>query len=221
LKTPTAVAEFLISGVNAFATKLSELEQQFLELVTDQIAENRERLSDLATELNYRVLRLIQIRKSQLDLAGLQLNNSVGSFLKAKQAEVRDCAGQTQSLTTRFVTKQEHGLEVLKGQLLFVTKGKIYQGGKQVEQWVRILKIKTFEQLRFEKQRLSGDEEKLRLIDPQNIIRRGFSINLRNGKIIKSVDQLEVGDLLETLLSDGTVESNVINKQRYGNEKRD
>ncbi len=221
LKTPTAVAEFLISGVNAFATKLSELEQQFLELVTDQIAENRERLADLATELNYRVLRLIQIRKSQLDLAGLQLNNSVGSFLKAKQAEVRDCAGQTQSLTTRFVTKQEHGLEVLKGQLLFVTKGKIYQGGKQVEQWVRILKIKTFEQLRFEKQRLSGDEEKLRLIDPQNIIRRGFSINLRNGKIIKSVDQIEVGDLLETLLSDGTVESKVINKQRYGNEKRD
>jgi len=45
------------------------------------------------------------------------------------------------------------------------------------------------------------------LVDPQNILKRGYSLTLLNGKIVKSIDQISEGDQLETRLSDGIIES--------------
>jgi exodeoxyribonuclease VII large subunit len=47
------------------------------------------------------------------------------------------------------------------------------------------------------------------LVDPQNILKRGYSLTMMNGKILKSIQLVKVGDLLETRLSDGIVESKV------------
>ena len=69
------------------------------------------------------------------------------------------------------------------------------------------------ETIRTEKKNLSSIQEKLRLVDPQNILKRGYSLTMMNGKIVKSVNQLKEGDLLETRLSDGMVESTVDNKK--------
>ena len=69
------------------------------------------------------------------------------------------------------------------------------------------------ETIRTEKKNLSSIQEKLRLVDPQNILKRGYSLTMLNGKIVKSVKQLKEGDLLETRLSDGKVESTVDNKK--------
>ena len=60
-----------------------------------------------------------------------------------------------------------------------------------------------------EKKNLSLIQEKLRLVDPQNILKRGYSLTMMNGKILKSVQLVKEGDLLEIRLSDGTVESQI------------
>ena len=65
------------------------------------------------------------------------------------------------------------------------------------------------ETIRIEKKNLSSIQEKLRLVDPQNILKRGYSLTMLNGKIVKSVKQLKEGVLLETRLSDGMVKSTV------------
>ena len=68
-------------------------------------------------------------------------------------------------------------------------------------------KLFCLEIMRSEKKNLNTIQEKLRLVDPQNIQKRGYSMTLLNGKIVKSVEQINVGDRLETRLGDGTVES--------------
>ena len=54
-------------------------------------------------------------------------------------------------------------------------------------------------------------QETLRLTDPQQILKRGFSLTLKDGKVIRSAKQVKEGDLIETRLADGTLESTIQN----------
>lgn len=54
---------------------------------------------------------------------------------------------------------------------------------------------------------LNRISEKLRLVDPQNILKRGYSLTLLDQRSLKSIDQISEGDQLETRLSDGIIES--------------
>ena len=47
---------------------------------------------------------------------------------------------------------------------------------------------------------------------PENMLKRGYSITTRNGKTIKSVSDLSVGDVITTQFSDGGVDSKVVDK---------
>jgi exodeoxyribonuclease VII large subunit len=54
---------------------------------------------------------------------------------------------------------------------------------------------------------MEGVEEKIRLLDPVNILKRGFSITFRNGKPIKSTADLLTGDKIETQYYQGKTTS--------------
>ena len=50
-------------------------------------------------------------------------------------------------------------------------------------------------------------EQKISLMDPVNILKRGYSITMKDGRSVKSPSELSDGDEIETRLSEGTVKS--------------
>jgi len=50
-------------------------------------------------------------------------------------------------------------------------------------------------------------EDKLHLLDPVNMLRRGYSITRADGKIVRNAKILQTGQLIETMLYDGKFES--------------
>ncbi len=46
-------------------------------------------------------------------------------------------------------------------------------------------------------------------MSPESVLKRGYSITLYNGKALKSVDKLKKGDLIQTRVIDGVIDSNV------------
>ncbi|NGM74450.1 exodeoxyribonuclease VII large subunit [Sphingobacterium sp. SGL-16] len=68
----------------------------------------------------------------------------------------------------------------------------------------------------FLKERYSSLENITRLIkmaDPAQLLKRGFSVTRINGKAVKSIADVQEGDIVETLLLDGKLQSQVITKQ--------
>jgi exodeoxyribonuclease VII large subunit len=53
-------------------------------------------------------------------------------------------------------------------------------------------------------------ESTLAILDPENVLRRGYSITTLNGRLIKSSQQVRVEDVIETRLSDGEIKSKVV-----------
>ena len=61
-----------------------------------------------------------------------------------------------------------------------------------------------------EKHRLQLIEEKAKSLDPTLLLKRGYSMTLKDGKIIRDAATLHHGDEIETRLANGTVHSTVI-----------
>ena len=209
MKTPTAVAEFLISGALQFSQQLNELESHFIELVNEQLEENKNRLNDAADLLSNLVNEMIVAQQSRLKIAKIQLANRTEAFLKRQQSELKQLTIGAKNKTNRFVTRQNHLLDQSGNKLNFVFREQMLKSKNQLSQFQYLIKIRSTETIRAEKKNLSSIQEKLRLVDPQNILKRGYSLTMLNGKVLKSVRQLKEGDLLETRLGDGTVESTV------------
>jgi len=52
-------------------------------------------------------------------------------------------------------------------------------------------------------------EKTLSLVSPWNILKKGYSLTIKNGKIVHSIGELNVGDMITTILSDGKKQSEV------------
>ena len=64
--------------------------------------------------------------------------------------------------------------------------------------------------LETEQHRIQLVSEKVKSLDPTLLLRRGYSITLHNGKVVKDVSVLNTGDELETRLAHGSVRSKVL-----------
>ena len=51
--------------------------------------------------------------------------------------------------------------------------------------------------------------QQLNLLDPINILKRGFSYTLNNGKLLTNSDDVKAGDELTTILANGKIKSKV------------
>ena len=63
---------------------------------------------------------------------------------------------------------------------------------------------------------LENSESKLRLLDPKEILKRGYSYTLHKGKIITSTEEINVGDEITTQLFQGEITSILKDKKENG-----
>jgi len=50
-------------------------------------------------------------------------------------------------------------------------------------------------------------------LNPENIVKRGYSIIYKNGKLVKSIKQVDTNDNLDVKLKDGIIETKVFRKK--------
>ena len=57
-------------------------------------------------------------------------------------------------------------------------------------------------------------EQSVRLMDPINVLKRGFSITTINGKTVDRNKKLKVGDTIQTKIANFTLESEITSKKQ-------
>ena len=66
--------------------------------------------------------------------------------------------------------------------------------------------------LQREQHRLDMLAQRVQSLDPNLLLRRGYSITLKDGRAVRSADDLQPGDIIETRLAEGSVRSKVEKK---------
>ena len=80
---------------------------------------------------------------------------------------------------------------------------------ESLEQVRFTLSDKILNRIKINKTEIAGIERNINNMDPVEVLKRGFSITRLNGKSVHLVNQVKSGDVIETRLSDGTIQSEV------------
>ncbi len=187
LKTPTAVAEFLVNRAASFDSELQDLADRLFDAVGLSIRIPSERLQRLSHRLQTIMHSHIHIQDKDLQAITLRLKHAVSALLLQKQTENNRMNMALQTAANKTIRSQHLYLPELE---------------KKINKSSRIL-------LTGEQKQIHWLEGKLQLLDPSNLLKRGYSITLVDGKAIRSIKNLRNGARIKTILFDGEVDSSI------------
>ncbi|OFX48402.1 MAG: exodeoxyribonuclease VII large subunit [Bacteroidetes bacterium GWA2_30_7] len=187
LKTPTAVADFIIEKCLDFKTQVLNYENYIYDYSNDLIANNKQELHSSIEHFKIFVENYIEKSAFKLNNLNKDFSNTVSNSVKSKNNELSILS------------------EIFDSKIKFIFKLK----NIEISQQIRKIKLSAKHNVSLAKNELVNIENNLNNLSPQNVLKRGFSVTRIKGKAIKSAKQLQTGDELETLLYDGLVKSTV------------
>ena len=219
LKTPTAVAEFFIAGVQRFYDHLLEMESEIVRLTRESLDEKQTRLEHIANDLNHSVASFIAAKQVEITRSGVQLQRKVGQFTFKKEHRLSKIKHQLNSSVLLWSSYHKNQIQKMTTAVKHAIDDSLLKKNAKVNQLNQQLIAQTEKRLFREKERIHYNENTIRLIDPLNVLKRGYSMTFSEGKLVKNVDELKTNDEIETRFATGKVKSKITNTDKNDNEK--
>lgn len=188
-KTPTAAADFIVDKA---AEYLGELQRFYL-----SIAQSAQRLLKD---------RQLFITSSKEILVKYPI-----TYCQTRRGELSKLASQVTRLTTSNINSRMQVLESDKLGLLNLVHQRL--GILEVRRLAEMegsLKVLTENRMKVLVTDLKHLQESLEILNPENTLKRGFSISRLDGKAVKDLKQVKVGETLQTEITDGVIESKIL-----------
>lgn len=212
MKTPTAVAEFLIKGVELFYDRMTDLENEVIQKTRDLVSLHSKELEQAASYLNTIVARFITKNQIFLTRKGNHFQKAVKQFSFYRVGELSNIKHQVKSAAHMMLKVSETSLQQKQGTLKHTVANSMIKHKSMLRHFGEVLGSNSRKLIYKEQERIHFHENTARLINPANILERGYTLTLKNGKIIKSSELVNVSDEIETRFADGSVHSKIVKK---------
>jgi exodeoxyribonuclease VII large subunit len=129
------------------------------------------------------------------------------SVLKAQLSAIAETLPR---IFTAVKTRHEARLDTLNSRILASVRQSLITHQSKISAFEDRIPILLDRRLMTEKHRLQLIEEKAKSLDPALLLRRGYSITLKDGHVLRDAAALHPGDEIDTRLANGTIHSTVI-----------
>lgn len=157
------------------------------EFFIGHLAKSFTELVDLEKRLVTESREYLQQEKFKLSILSKEVYHLSTGFIRDQSASIRETAFRLKHLANRLIQFLQQ--EEKQRNLRFT---------HAVEQ-----------RLQNEAHGLLVHEQYIRMVSPQNILKRGYTLTWKAGKIVTSAEKLQPDDVIETLFWDGKIESQV------------
>jgi len=187
LKTPTAVAEYLIDCVNEVETYLLDMQQRMIEKVNTILMSQKSKIELFFQKIPHQINTILAQQNGRVNLLEQKILSATEKFIKNKNEYLRKESVNLQVTVEKLFVNRFNEIDK------FTTRSKT-----SIE---KIFLIKHHQ--------IEMSEEKIKAFDPLKVVQRGYSLTLHKGKIVKDANRLKDGDFLTTILKSGKIESTV------------
>jgi len=187
LKTPTAVAEFLIGQLATFEQKLDDASETLQHITRDFLYNENDRLQSISNRLIPMVHKLLYKESKKLEIAGQKVNLITKQIIHDKELSINQIQIDLKNSLRNIFKSKKKGIQSLIDRLQNAEKQQIIK----------------------HKLKLEYLENSISHFDPINVLKKGYSISKVNGKIITDSSEVESGVLLETILYKGKLSSRI------------
>ena len=137
------------------------------------------------------------------------ISNYVKRRLQVERMRVDRLSGQLPMLFSLVKTKQGARLDRLMNRMATHIQSKLSDSHRRLDVLSGNLQPIVARRLMTERHRLEMLEQRLKSQDPVLLLKRGYSITLRDGMAVKNAAELRYGDIIETRFAQGSVKSEV------------
>lgn len=187
LKTPTAVADFLLSKYIHIESLLNTYKEQIERISKAKLVSETTVLSQINNSLFKIVYERIGLEKQNLAINEQALRKEIVKFNVAQDFDLQNKKSLLNNYVANYLDKAKEKIDSFPE--------KIRQNA------VIILKENTNKLQQYEKQ--------VQLQDPNLLLKKGYSITLKNGKLLQSINDVNANDEILTILSNGKLKSSV------------
>lgn len=184
-KTPTAVAEFLVGYMADTAGNLDMAQQLLTEIVQDRMQDEKDRLKQAESDFVYMSRNWYKDQSTFLASLGTTLKKEIQAYRKGSDALLATIAASLVRNTQQLSKEEQKRLSSYHAVLEKNALGSLVAKEKQLELYDKILE----------------------LVSPQNILKKGYTLTMADGKLVKSAALLGEGQELTTQFADGKVKS--------------
>ena len=187
LKTPTAAAEFLVNLFAEAEGLTNSLADDFQQQVQLLINEYESYLSSINIKITPMILKQASNLRISLQRLAFGLHDCSQKFIQNRKNEVNNLVT---GLKNEVASRNSSELN----RLISYKKNAIYTTNRLIDR---------------EKTKHSIIVNTINLIEPIRVLQRGYSVTLVNGKPIKSIEEININDTMETFIAEGRIESAV------------
>ena len=192
LKTPTAVADFLIDCVAGAENHIIEMSSEIIDAVRKIVEKNRIRIEEFRIKISPLSRIMISGIKANLTVKVIQIINIGKEYIIRSGLTPANLRSRLISAVKSYSSVKETVLERKTQNLINFTSNALIRNNI----------------------RLDGLDNTLTILTPDNVLSRGYTITSLNGRILKSSDQVNADDIIDTQFSDGAVSSRVVEKTK-------
>jgi exodeoxyribonuclease VII large subunit len=186
-KTPTAVADFIVERMSEFEGAVSREGRAVAAESRAQLSENRGWLGQFATLVRERPIAQVRGERGQLHSGANAVVRRTRTLLSEQLSLIGQFTSRLSSVALDMPSVQKEALDEVQDRI-----------HREVAR-----------QLKQHEERVGSLKNTLSLLGPAPTLRRGFSITRKGGSAVRCADDLEKGDLIETQLAQGTIQSRV------------
>ena len=190
LKTPTAVADFLIESVSGTENEIIGMITEIIDTSRIIIEKNRNRIETSGIKLLPLARLMISDVKEHLSSKIIEINNRGKELIFAATITPANQRSRLLSyvktyVTAKATTLQRNSQHLVSGTLNFL---------ETMNMRIKVL------------------ESTSQLLNPENVLQRGYSITFINGVLLKDNIQINNGDIIDTQLYKGSIRSKVVDR---------
>ncbi len=189
LKTPTAVAEFIIQTFNEFDNEITEIQEQIINQVAQILTNEKQMLDRLSLQIAPLVQNKIAIKTRRIDQLGILISSAVKNYVVVQKDLLKSNGSEIQYRLKEYFTKVSY----------------------QINKLLNSSRFSSHQFIREKENKLDVYQQSIKLLDPTNILKRGYSLSYSDNKLVTSVGSLKKGKILHSKFSDGEVISLVKN----------
>ena len=185
--TPTDLAYFLQQKFDNLAVGLDEAQQTIISFAKDSLKEQQDELLTYSRIINTEAVASLEYQKNRLAHYGQTVQHSSRLLLEKQRSRLDLFLYNVKANSNRLILEGPQNVVALEN---------------RIRQSVGAI-------VKHSQSQLQHLEEKIQIMKPENLLKKGYSLTLVNGKPIRNTEDLQEGDIMQTQLFEGKIESRI------------
>ncbi|MFB6262781.1 MAG: exodeoxyribonuclease VII large subunit [Bradymonadaceae bacterium] len=209
-KTPTAAAARFVEQVRDFRGAVDDRLERIVERASRQVERADDRLERMSAEIRHRAERRVADQDRRLSELRSSLGHAARERLEAERRRLEGAVSLLPQVGRSAIDRRRRVLERVRRELAVERVARPLDRrrttiGDLVERLGRAVRSA----LDRRRARLDRYEDRLELLDPRNVLERGFALVRREGELVRSSDDAPPGSTIDVELSDGELRATV------------